>query len=410
MIIKILIIGYAEYQGRHFESLQNIDVFEIVFSNTYSITKIEELNFVPDIVIVTDEHYCELANIVNYFKEKSIPTLHLMDGILEWRRTWDYQYEGNSVNEIRIPINQPVFSDKIACLGYKDYRILESWGNKGKCEIVGLPRLDYLKDKRINRTVEHKKNKRVLVATAKTPGFTKSQTETTIKSLIDLKKYFESRNDIEVIWRITNNLYNEIGIQENTLSNLNGQELHAILQTVDAVITTPSTTILEAMYLNIPVATLDYHNKPHYIETTWSIYSQNQIATVVAELLTPKQEFLDYQEFLLNDQLQINQFASKRLIELIKKMVYHKRNNMQMPYSILDNSYYSNLILSNNLGIYYKNLESYDTINNKQLKLELVALKGVLEIIDKKNVYLEKKLNYSITFRVLKAIKNFIKK
>ena len=41
-------------------------------------------------------------------------------------------------------IFQPVVGHKIACLGRSQARILESWGNVGKCEIVGAPRLDRL--------------------------------------------------------------------------------------------------------------------------------------------------------------------------------------------------------------------------------------------------------------------------
>jgi hypothetical protein len=407
---RILIIGYNEYQGRHFESLQNLNKFEILFSNTYSLIEIENINFSPDIVIVTDEHYCELANIVNYFKSKNVLTLQLMDGILEWRRTWEFEFNGNKIDEIHTPLNQPIVADKIACLGFKDFRIFESWGNVNKCEIVGIPRIDYLMDY-INE-YDDKSNyekKRILIATAKTPGFTLEQVEITKRSLLDLKKFFENNNEIEIVWRITNNLYEQLGIK-NILNDLNGKELHEIIKNVDAIITTPSTTILEGMILNVPVATLDYHNKPHYFETVWSIYSNNNIETVVNEILNPKKNQMDYQNFLLNDQLQIRTSATNRLVELIDKMILNKKRNNFLPNSILDNSFYTKNILSSNYGEYFDKLKEYDKMDIKKLKMELISSKGVIDVLDKKLYKLNNKLKFCIFYQILKKIKKLLNK
>ena len=65
-----------------------------------------------------------------------LPLLVLADGILEYRNTW--------LNP-GLPAGcmfQPLLGHKVACVGKSQARVLESWGNVGKCELVGLPRLD----------------------------------------------------------------------------------------------------------------------------------------------------------------------------------------------------------------------------------------------------------------------------
>jgi len=402
----ILIIGDKRYIGRHFKTIEEHFGDDLKYMADYEPNKLVAMS--PDLVIVPDEHWCELGNIVSYCNENGILTLQMMDGILEWRRTWDYTREGKIIGDGPNPLNQPAFADKIACLGFKDYRILESWGNYGKCEITGMPRLKHIMNLRNDFSHLSQKKNRILVCTAKTPAFTEKQAEKTIQSLTDLKNYFSKRKDIEIIWRITGDYSKLIGV-ENSLNDLTGKEIHEIIQQVDAVITTPSTTILEAMTLKVPVATLDYHNQPHYFETAWSISAQTHIDETIDELMNPPATKLEYQDFLFHEQLFTLEDPNDRLVRLIKEMIKYKGRNNEMPESILDNSYLGRLELKSDLNVYYPGLDWVDKMDLKKLKLELSAARGTIEILEIKNRNLEKTLHSIPFYKFLKSIKNRFK-
>lgn len=402
----ILVIGDKRYIGRHFKTIEDHFGDELEYMTEYEPNQLVSMS--PDLVIVPDEHWCELGNIVSFCNENGILTLQMMDGILEWRRSWDYTREGKIIGNGPNPLNQPAFADKIACLGFKDYRVLESWGNYGKCEITGMPRLKHIMNLRNDFSHLSQKKNRILISTAKTPAFTEKQAEKTIRSLTDLKEYFSKRKDIEVIWRITGDYHKLIGV-ENSLNDLNGKEIHEIIQQVDAVITTPSTTILEAMTLKVPIATLDYHNLPHYFETAWSISAQTHIDSVVNELLDPPAVKLEYQDFLFHEQLYTLEDPNDRLVRLIKEMIKYKGRNNEMPESILDNSYLGTLALKSDLSVYYPGLEWADKMDLKKLKLELSAARGTIEILEIKSRNLEKTLHSIPFYKLLKSIKNRFK-
>lgn len=402
----ILVIGDKRYIGRHFKTIEDHFGDELEYMTEYEPNQLVSMS--PDLVIVPDEHWCELGNIVSFCNENGILTLQMMDGILEWRRSWDYTREGKIIGNGPNPLNQPAFADKIACLGFKDYRVLESWGNYGKCEITGMPRLKHIMNLRNDFSHLSQKKNRILISTAKTPAFTEKQAEKTIRSLTDLKEYFSKRKDIEVIWRITGDYHKLIGV-ENSLSDLNGKEIHEIIQQVDAVITTPSTTILEAMTLKVPIATLDYHNLPHYFETAWSISAQTHIDSVVNELLNPPAVKLEYQDFLFHEQLYTLEDPNDRLVRLIKEMIKYKGRTNEMPESILDNSYLGRLELKSDLSVYYPGLEWADKMDLKKLKLELSAARGTIEILETKSRNLEKTLHSIPFYKFLKSIKNRFK-
>ena len=116
---------------------------------------------------------------------------------------------------------------------------------------------------------------RLLVTTARMPGFTTQQLDLVKRSLQDLKFWASQHRHLngirlELVWRLTQELDTEISVP-NHLTELSGSEPAETLNNVDAVITTPSTTMLEAMLKNLPVALLDYNNCPHYVRAAWTI-------------------------------------------------------------------------------------------------------------------------------------------
>ena len=144
---------------------------------------------------------------------------------------------------------RPVLSHKVACLGNSQSRILESWGNRGKCEIVGIPRLDNIKAEIENKKYEDIFS--ILVCTANTPGYTNEQIENTEASLKDLNKWLLgnrviNEKKIKIIWRLTSNLDQKLNLKGDK-SNYKTENLADALLNVNAVITTPSTVMLEAV-------------------------------------------------------------------------------------------------------------------------------------------------------------------
>jgi len=353
----------------------------------------------PRLLICLDEHYCELGHAVAEARARGIGTLQIMDGILEWRRTWDYTRQGRPVDGVVNPINQPALAHKIACLGPRDARILESWGNAGKCEIIGAPRLDGLVKSRLSGGTgggrSREGRRRILVVTAKTPGFTPAQVETTKRSLACMKRYFDQRPGIDPVWRITRGLERELGI-ESRVGDLTGAELHVMLREVDAVITTPSTTMLEAMLLDLPTALLDFHNCPHYFEAAWSITSEEHIDPVVAELLSPSPARMGYQRFLLGDQLACQSPAADRLLRLIEVMVdVHTRaagKGLAFPERIVEPPPIPPLELAD-LRRFYPSFPVPGDMALREVRMELSAAKGCIQVLQARVEALERRWN-----------------
>jgi hypothetical protein len=283
-----------------------------------------------DLAIFFSEHFDRFRDCCLQLKQRNVATLYLMDGILEWRNAWE-----NRPDEVACPYTmRPVLAHKVACIGESQARVLNSWGNAGKTEIVGIPRLDEYFDKKSNRD-RSSDTFRVLVMTAKTPGFTPEQIQTTRQSLLDLKHWLtenptivdqnssgeaKTTRNTEFIWRLTADLANEIGV-ENQLSDLTGKELAEVLVDVDAVISTPSTAMLEAMRLGLPTAVLDYHNCPHYVTAGWDICSPNHIGPSLGQMIQRSPTRMMFQHDQLNDSLYLHGPASERLVELVAQMI-----------------------------------------------------------------------------------------
>ena len=282
-----------------------------------------------DLAVVSDERALPHAvDAVCRLAEQSVPVLHVLDGILEWRNTWENP-TFTLASEPATPFLQPSLCHKIACLGRSQARILESWGNLGKCEVVGLPRLDHLVEN-AGPFAEKNRDKpadefRLLVVTARTPGFTPEQSATVERSLVDLKKWLDRHptlagRAVRATWRLTGELARRIGV-DNQLGDVFGGELLDILPHFDAMITTPSTAQLEGMLAGLPVALLDYHNRPHYVEAAWNVTAETHLEQIVHELAEPPAERMLYQDTLLHDSLECRSPAAPRMVRLVDEMI-----------------------------------------------------------------------------------------
>jgi len=271
-----------------------------------------------DLVVGADTYNEPWVTLLRKAVDAGIPTLILADGILEYRNTWEHP------QILPGAIFQPVLGHKLACLGRSQARFVESWGNPTQCEVVGSPRFDrYAGQRRRERPAGAPF--RIIVMTALTPYFTEEQHKLVLQSLRDLKAAFARGvkvGDVRVepVWRLTKGLDQEIGV-DSVVTDLTGRQLAEVLQNVDAVITTPSTSMLEAMLLGLPVAALDYTNVPAYVQPAWRIGAAAHIAPTIAELVNPPAPKMLFQETTLHDALECATPAAPRLLRLAARMI-----------------------------------------------------------------------------------------
>ena len=319
---SVYFVGSESEVSHHAAPLKSADSFSVKVIDANKVVAVAEPG---DVAIFFSEHFERFRQAVVELKAKRVATIYLVDGILEWRNAWE-----NSKDEPACPTTmRPVLCDKVAAIGPSQARVLAGWGNAGKIEVIGLPRLDNWTESWRETPSQGVKNGsgsfRVLVATAKTPGFTDEQIDTTVRSLTDLRSWFEATKNIggrpiEVSWRLTAGLENRIGV-ENALSDLAGGELQDAIQNCDAFVTTPSTAMLEAMLQHKPTALLNYHRCPVYVPAAWNICSRDSIAAIMQQLTDASASQLHFQNSILADALQVAQPATGRLVQLIHSML-----------------------------------------------------------------------------------------
>ncbi|MEZ6107726.1 MAG: hypothetical protein R3B96_16810 [Pirellulaceae bacterium] len=283
-----------------------------------------------DVAVFVSEHFEEVRETISALRERHVATLYAIDGILEWRNAWD-----NLPDEKSCPWTmRPCLADKVAVIGPSQARTLAAWGNVAKVELVGVPRFDRLWDERpeigqVTARLAQAETLRMMVITAKCPGFTPEQVARTRRSLADLRDYLASqppadsgRPRWEVIWRLTAGLDQELGV-ETQIDDLTGADLATQLASADVVVSTASTAMLEAMIGLKPVVLLDYHNVPQYVPTAWRISAAEQIASTLESVRLSRpldRRRLSFQEECLADSLWASPDASARMARLISAM------------------------------------------------------------------------------------------
>lgn len=296
-----------------------------------------------DLAIFFSEHFRRFRTAINQLKRKRCRTLYAIDGILEWRNAFE-----NREEEPACPWTmRPVLSEKVAVIGRSQARQLSFWGNYEKIEVIGLPRLDTLRQfdsNQIesssipNRDERSPAKKRILVTTAKWPSFTDEQMVNVEEGLSDLKSALDNMEDFATItWRLTGGLAEKIGV-ENSFSSSDGEEFQEQLRHCDALITTPSTAALEAMLVGIPTAVLEYNDCPQLYESAWQIRIERHMQRVLNELLEAPECKMAQQEFILHDTLECKSSAGDRMVNLIEKMLGFPAGEMPQGLVPIDDS------------------------------------------------------------------------
>jgi hypothetical protein len=347
----------------------------------------------PDIAVCVNEFPLAIADCLNAARQHRIPSLLLQDGILEWRCQYENPLFGAGGGP---PQHQPVLADKIACIGEQSGRLISSWGNACKVEVTGMPRLDHLLGRR--KVPRNNPGRRVLIATAKNHGFTPEQREITKQSLRDIAAELRKRPDIEVMWRVPPRLATELGV-DNRLLQFSSQDFAATVEQADAFITTPSTSMLEAMLLERPVAALDYHNVPRFVSTAWTISAREHIASVLDDILRCPHNKMHYQHFLLYDSIHCEGPSAPRVADLIRKMVKSVKaagpGVVQLPGGMLPRNSFELIREFPALADLYPDQELFRTTDLAMLQAETTRLRKANERL--KSQLDERSLSNAIT-------------
>ena len=319
MAQKIYFIGtYAEV-AHHAAPIKKILPIEIVSTSEV----IEKANR-GDLAVFFSEHFDRFRDCVVRLKSKNVATLYMIDGILEWRNAWE-----NREDEPACPWTmRPALAHKVACIGPSQIAMLNSWGNAAKTELVGVPRFDIysrILNKHTSETKKANSDFRLLIMSAKCPGFTPEQIEKTIAGFAALKSWLVDNPQIAgrkivPVWRLTGDLSDRLSI-ENQCDDLGGMELKEMLVDVDAVVTTPSTAMLEAMLMERPVALLDFNNSPHLVPAAWRITAATHFQKTIGELASPSPAKTQLQKYMLRCGLLGTENAADRFVELVKRML-----------------------------------------------------------------------------------------
>ncbi len=345
----------------------------------------------------------EIHALRKMFQESSVPVLILADGILEYRNTWEHPELADG------SMFQPLVGHKVACIGRGQARILESWGNPGKAEVVGLPRLDDVLNQE-PAPIQSDGMFRLLVATANTPAFDEGQRETVIDSLSLIKERLSvigniNQREVQVTWRLTDNLEQAIGLPSaNEMELADRPTLAEEIDAADAVITTPSTLFLESALKQRPTAILDFHNSPHFVPAAWMINGPQHLDTILSELANPPLPKMLFQETVLHDNLQCRAPAKPRMLDLIQTMVECGKQarslgeTLQFPQRVIDDpdQGFSRVEASFDMSHLFPENKVFQNQDRQQLQVELSQLIKRLDTLPRdlaeKNQYIEQLL------------------
>ncbi len=186
-------------------------------------------------------------------RERRIPTVLLVDGVVEYANTYMNPWLGPDHLQ-RTP------HDVVLAMGPLQAKILEQLGNR--VVTTGLPRLDGFAQRvaEARRTVEP--DQWLLVATALTPAMDEAAFERVCAMLIVLRDEL-ARRSIDARWRIDARLASSIGVPLDTAPLIES------LAGARATITTASTLAVESMLAGVPTAVAHPHPWPAWVPGAW---------------------------------------------------------------------------------------------------------------------------------------------
>lgn len=234
--------------------------------------------------------------------ELGIPSLLLMDGIVEYRNT----FVNPRVDEAFL---RPAPAGAVACAGEVDRARLESFGNRAFA--TGLPRLASIARTPVPGEAS------VLVATARTPAFNDDELGLLIGALERVRDGLRAIG-VPARWRLTGGLDGRLGVINE------GGSLCEALAASSAVITTPSTLLVESMLSGRATALLHPFTTPRWQEAAW-VLGGEATGDELGDLVGPSAERLVRQDELLAGLYQCERPAGEALADLCLELAERER-------------------------------------------------------------------------------------
>ena len=267
----------------------------------------------PKAAIFMGDWTFDNSEFIQKCKKRNIPTILMMDGIIEWKHFFENPKWSMGDNESPY---FPVMCDKIFVPGPSTQRFLGFFGNYGKCEVTGFPRFD--KYAALSLDQHEQKNNTIGIMSGNTAGYTELQIKQTKEMFKDLYNWSLRNTDVTIKWRLRKGFEKQLDFN---IENENTGDLSSFLASVNAVVCQPSTAVYEAMMHNIPVAIADYNIAPNYTHAAWEINSEVQIDSVLKELINPSNIKMALQVSLLEDNISFCGYSSIITGKLINKMI-----------------------------------------------------------------------------------------
>ncbi|MBC7772132.1 MAG: hypothetical protein H7210_06540, partial [Pyrinomonadaceae bacterium] len=206
------------------------------------------------VVVVANAETCLSRFVIRQARRVGGTSVMVMDGLAEWRNTFV-----NPIASERFLRPAPV--DIIACAGEIDRRILIAMGNNAVA--TGLPRLQAIASAQGARAKRRTGGaRRIMIATAKTPAFNPEEQTRLVIALGNLGHAADMLG-VEVVWRLTDALASKLNVKRDE------SPLPESFARVSAVITTPSTLMIESMICGLPTALLHPHAAPLWQPSLW---------------------------------------------------------------------------------------------------------------------------------------------
>lgn len=289
--------------GAKFHYVRNHDVFEIL-----------EIN--PSIVLFLADWTWDLVRCIEVLRKERIPTVLLMDGMIDWNHFFEnpkWSYGGNETPYI------PIYCDKVFTPGANSARFLEFFGNNGVCEVTGLPRFDCYKDD-FKLSTTNSMSVRVGVMSSNTAGYTKDQIISSVELFTSVYHQLNDNLQYEIKWRLRKGFNKQLPFEA---INSSEKKLKEFLSNVDIVICQPSTAAFESMAMGKPTAIADFGVTPNYMRGAWEIRRPRHILPIVEEMAKLPRYKEIAQNYILYDSLANLGCSSKVCLSVMRDMVAH---------------------------------------------------------------------------------------
>jgi len=261
-----------------------------------------------DAVIVSCEYFLGNRLAIAACQRFGIPTYHVLDGILEWRNL--FENPRTTIAENGAPLYRPLISDHTFAIG-EIQRLTLQWLGNDNVHAFGLPRFDALPVKPC-RVGPVEGRPKVLIATANTPWFSDEQKVRFCEEFGRLVYLFHQRSDLAIEWRVAEPVAVEFG-----LANSTQQPSTVALQSAAALITTPSSLVIESMRFGVPTLVFDPYACPILNPSAWHATSASTVLQLLPSLLAPDAERAGLQNTIRDFSTHKETDAAKKIAEFL---------------------------------------------------------------------------------------------